>query len=162
MKKTHNKIEDNEIQLKLKELYEQVEFEKSQKLKALADYDNLSKRVQKDVELIVFNRVSSLAKILLGIIDSSELALNEKDKVNEAWVTGVVNILSQLSGTLNNLGVSEILPNAGDDFNPEIHEAIGLVKNDKYENGKIGSIVQKGYIIEGKVIRQARVLLIKN
>ena len=109
-------------------------FELENKLKrALADYDNLKKRLDKERgEVIKFANEVLLLKVL-GIVDGLELALGQ------FW---------QL---LKEEGVEEIKVKAEDKFDPEVMEAVGG------EGEKVGQVLQRGYKLHGRVVRAVRV-----
>ena len=127
--------------------------------RALADYENLQRRMQRDVEQLIFNRVIDISEDLISLKDNIDIALKENDRVNEGWVNGIINIVSQIPRLLSELGISEINPQKGDIFNPDQHEAV-MVNNGVNVNGKvIHETLQPGYILESKVIRPARVIV---
>jgi len=140
-------------------LQKQLELYKGQLAKALADYDNLKKRTQVDVELIIFNRIKDLSENLISICDNLNFALKEKNRVSQDWVDGIVNIISLIPNLLSELGVKEIPVKIGDYFEPGTHEAIGRRANKHYKKNQIVEIVQKGYKIEDRVLRPVRVLI---
>lgn len=102
----------------------------------------------------------------IPILDNMELSLkhipeNQKDA---EWVKGVVHIKRMLEDALKANGVEPIETNEGDKFNPEIHEATELIKpEDKSQKPdtaeKISKVIKKGYRLNGKVIRAAKVIV---
>ena len=84
-----------------------------------------------------------------------------EDQKDNAWVTGITYIQKQLEDVLKNNGVKEIEVKVGDEFDPGLHEAIDTkeTKMDTKETNKIMKIAQKGYKIDGKIIRAARVVV---
>jgi molecular chaperone GrpE len=82
-----------------------------------------------------------------------------ENQKNNAWVTGITYIKKQLEAVLKNNGVFEIEVKIGDEFNPEIHEAIDMkeTKTDTKKTYKVIKIVQKGYEVGGKIIRAVKV-----
>ncbi len=131
-----------------------------------ADFENYKKDQAKMMN--EFRKFTSLDTILqiLPVLDNFNASLEhipEKEK-NNAWVTGIICIKKQLEDVLKNNGVSEIEVKVGDKFNPEMHEAVQQeAGNEKLEDkkleNKIKKIVQKGYEIDGKVIRAVRVIV---
>lgn len=148
-----------ELEAKLEQQSQQLEQLKNSLTRALADYDNLQKRMQKDVEQLIFNRVIDVSEDLIEIKDNLDLALKEENKVNEGWIKGIIEIVSQIPRLLSELGITEINPSKGDVFNPEQHEAI-MVNRDKNVDGKfINETLQPGYMLESKIIRPAKVVV---
>lgn len=115
---------------------------------------------QKD-EAKRFSEMASYAKeIILSdlviILDSFELALMA-EKNNE----GLERIKTQLEDTIKRHNLEKIKVSKGDEFNPELHESIGEQEDKDAEPGKISVVVSSGYKINNKVIRPARVKLVK-
>jgi len=162
---------------------EEVEVDKKDKseepaaAKALADkYLNNWKRAVADLEnykkdqaklLGEFRKFATLDVILqiIPVLDNFNASLEhvpEKEK-NNAWVTGIIYIKKQLEDVLKNNGVSEIEVKAGDEFDPSLHEAIKGDPNDANEHPNdpniVKKVVQKGYKVDGKIIRAAKVVV---
>lgn len=97
---------------------------------------------------------------ILPVLDSFALAFANKEsweKVDENWRRGVEYIASQLKTSLTNLGVEEV-GKVGDVFSPNYHSAIeNITTNDKETDHTIAEVIQNGYLLEGKVIRPAKV-----
>lgn len=126
--------------------------------RAKADYLNLKRESeQRYQELIKFANAGLILEIL-PVLDNFKLAtqhIPEEQKKAE-WVIGIVHIKKQLEDTLKNLGI-ETIKTVGEKFNPEFHEAV-----EKSESGKDGIItkeVRPGYILNGKVIQVAKVIV---
>lgn len=135
-----------------------------------ADFENYKKDQAK--MLGEFRKFVSLDMILqiLPVLDNFNVSLEHvpADQKDSAWVTGIIYIKKQLEDILKNNGVKEIEVKVGDRFDPTIHEAITDAKQqmESESANKIMKVVQKGYKIDGKVIRAVRVivgnLIIKN
>ncbi len=93
-------------------------------------------------------------------MDSFELAFNNKEhfeKADKSWRDGIVQIYNQLKKSLEKNGVKSDDP-SGREFDPMNHLAVQMVTVDKIEDdGKVASVVQKGYLLHDKVIRPAKV-----
>lgn len=176
IKNEENKIEELEIVeeggeafeaklKKVKEALKKCEAERGEYLagwqRAKADYINFQKsqeRLVSDIQKFVLE--DALVKIL-NVVDSFEQALKfqpEELKSNE-WAKGVWHIKAQIDEFLKSQGV-EAIKTAGEKFNPEFHEAVEAVASEQ-EEGVIVEEVQKGYLLNGKVIRAARVKISK-
>jgi len=124
-----------------------------------ADFENYKKRQNDNQKEIVYFANMNLIREILPVLDNFYASTGHipEDQKNNAWVTGIMHIQRQLSQVLADNGVEEIETKIGDDFNPSIHEAIQKVTGDKVGAGKIEKIIQKGYEINGRLIRPAKV-----
>ena len=133
---------------KLKERLKEAEAKAKEYLdgwqRSQADFVNLRKRDEEaKKEFMKFVNLE-VVKDLIPVLDALSLGKNEP----------VYKLLMQ---TLGKYGLEESNP-VGEKFNPEFHEAIGVIPTDKKENDhKILEVVQKGYILAGKIIRPAKV-----
>lgn len=165
-KTAHKEKDNNKAQEKFALLEAEIEKYKALLAKALADYDNLQKRTQRDVEQIVFNRISEVSKGLLELNDNAIRALNEENKVTQDWIDGVSSILNSLDTTLTDLGLTEISAKPGDLFRPGEHEAVSVVeaktiKDNQLQPGQIYAVLQKGYMLEQRIVRPTKVAVTK-
>lgn len=156
---TENICEDAEK--KVAELQEQLDKEKKEYLFLMAEFDNFRKRTLKEKSEIIKNAGENVLKGLLPIMDDFERGIKaaenspEADSVKE----GVKLIYNKLQKYLNQNGVKEIDP-ADDTFDTEKHEAISVVPvPDESKKGKILDTVEKGYTINDKVLRHAKVVV---
>ncbi len=131
-----------------------------------ADFENYKKDQEKrTIEFRKFANADMIMQIfpVLDNFDSSLTHIPENEK-ESPWVQGILHIKKQLGQVLKDNGVEEIEAKEGDKFNPEMHEAVKQeIGSEKLEVGKsdnkIKKIVRKGYKIDGKVIRAARVIV---
>jgi len=131
----------------------QLEELRAQLQRALADYANLSRRVEEEKKAVIrFANVVLIAKFL-GVLDSLEAA--QKIIGSE----GLELVVQKFRGVVESEGVKEITVKPGEAFNPNYHEAVETVVG--AEDGKVVEVVEKGYGLEGKVIRPARVKVSK-
>lgn len=149
--------------LKLKDKLKECEAKKQEYLdswqRAQAEFVNTRKRdEERNKEVVKFANESLILEIIPAL-DSFDMAFGNKEsweKVSKDWRTGVEYIYSQLLSVLQNNGVTQINP-LGQKFSPELHEAVEEVVTDKKEEGTIMEVVQKGYSLQGKLIRTAKV-----
>ena len=120
-----------------------------------ADFSNYRKRVTKEKKQIATQTLKNFALDLIPVIDNFERALKAEDNVDDFY-KGVEMIYNQLLKTFADEGIEEILAE-GEEFNPEYHEAIMRVESDEYEEGTVVEVVQKGFILDDRVIRPAMV-----
>lgn len=145
MKKA-KKIQDNEQS-------DETVTLKAQLVRALADYDNLSKRVERDRGELVQSASSRIVSQLLPILDMLEQA---QKHLQDA---GLAITLQQFKEVLNLEGYEEIKTQLGDGFDPEIHEAIEVVDG---EGEGIAEVLQPGWRRnDGFVIRPVKVKVYK-
>lgn len=128
--------------------------------RAKADYINYKKDDGKRFEDIIRFSAAAMIEDILPVLDSFELALrDEKEKNNQ----GFLLIRSQLFDVLKKKGLEIIEARAGDPFNPQKHESIGEMEiENEYPAGTVAQVVQMGYSLAGRIIRPARVKLIKS
>ncbi|MDD5433647.1 MAG: nucleotide exchange factor GrpE [Candidatus Pacebacteria bacterium] len=127
-----------------------------------ADFLNYKKEEsQRAAELINFAKTNWALEILL-VIDNFERAMQHKPgpEICLEWVKGVELIEGQLKEFLKSEGVEEIKA-MGEEFNPEFHEAIGETENSTRDSGIVAEVLEKGYTINGKLLRPAKVKVAK-
>lgn len=143
------------------DLSQQLEIERQAKLRAIADYQNLQKRINDErARMSVESSVAILGR-LLEVIDDFDRAI-ENLKVEERDQVGLRLVRDKIQQIVDNYGLEEINCSLGDQLNPDIHEAVGIVAVDKKEqNNTIQQILQKGYKLkEGTaVVRSTKVIV---
>jgi molecular chaperone GrpE len=130
-------------------------------LRAVAELDNVRKRAGRDVEKARRYGIEGLAQSLLEVADSLEMALEAGEQASaESLLEGSQATLKQLQKTLENHGVAGIYPE-GEPFDPELHEAMSMVESDTAEPNSVVTVVQRGYQLNGRLLRPARVIVAK-
>jgi molecular chaperone GrpE len=138
---------------------------KEKYLRLAAEFDNYKKRTARQYAEIVKNASEDLVVELLGVIDDFQRALqtieNEKnDNDNESIesvVSGMRLIYGKLMNILKSRGVEQIDP-VGQPFDPQHHDAVMQMPSEKDE-GTVISVISPGFIMNGKVIRHAKVIV---
>lgn len=158
-----------QMELSREELIEEVK-EKNEKIEEMdaeiddllsrlqrlqADFVNYKKRSQREKAEMTDRGKIKLCASLLPVIDNFERALKAEENENEFY-QGVQMIYNQLLKTFADHGIEEIIAE-GKEFDPEYHEAIMKVESDEYEEGTVIDVVQKGFILDQRVIRPAMV-----
>ena len=146
---------------KIAALKEELEKEKKEYLFLMAEFDNFRKRTLKEKSDIIKNAGENVLKGLLPIMDDFERGIKAAENSPEAESVkeGVNLIYNKLKKYLNQNGVKEIDP-TDDTFDTEKHEAISAVPvPDEEKKGKILDTVEKGYTINDKVLRHAKVVV---
>lgn len=121
------------------------------------DVDRLLERRKKEKKDEYLKGQTSAVLALADVIDDLFRALEHGSTDAERILEGVQMCLGQFESNLKSAGVSTIAPKPGEAFNPEQHEAIANEASDSVESGHIISIMSRGYAIDGKLIRAARV-----
>ncbi len=126
--------------------------------RARAEFANYKKRVLRDHTEIHQSARGDVIKLYLDIADDLERALQEKpgDGEGEAWADGIEIIFQKLRTRLASEGIKPMNP-LGEEFDPNIHEALMKEESDEYECGQIIEVMQEGYWIGDKVLRPALV-----
>jgi molecular chaperone GrpE len=129
--------------------------------RSLADFQNYKKRQSELFTDLVNSAGEEMIMAILPIFDTFCLAVNyvPKDIKDTDWAKGVLQIKSQFGDLLKSKGLEEI-KSVGEKFNPEFHEAVEMIESEKPE-GEILEEVQKGYKLNGLVIRTAKVKVAK-
>lgn len=129
-------------------------------LRAKAEADNVRKRAQVEITNAHKFAVEDFATELLAVKDSLEAALVTETPSVESMKSGVEITLKQLAAAFERAKLSEINP-AGQKFDPHRHQAIGTVDSDAEPNTVV-QVLQKGYLLNDRVIRPALVMVAKS
>lgn len=129
---------------------------KDRLLRITAEYANFRKRSEKEKQDAYVFAKSETIKELLPVIDNLERALASESGDYDSLKKGVEIIFNSLVDTLGKLGV-EIFGAPGEEFNPNLHNAVMHIEDENYKNGEIVDVFQKGYKINDKIIRPAMV-----
>ena len=124
-------------------------------LRLAAEYDNFRKRTAKEKELSYTNGKSDAVEKLLPVYDNLERALNQPTE-DEAFKKGVEMTMNELVKIFTSLGV-EILGNSGDEFDPNLHNAVMHIDSEELGENVIAQVFQMGFKIGDKVVRFAMV-----
>ena len=131
-------------------------------LRSRAEIENLSRRHLVDLEKAHKYGVERLLLELLPVVDNLEHALkNLSNDVSDSDKEGIELTLKSFESALDKFGISPIYP-ISEDFDPIQHEAVSVVKDEKHADNKIVEVMQKGWRLHERVIRPARVVVIKN
>jgi molecular chaperone GrpE len=128
-------------------------------MRALAEIENVRKRASRDVEAAHKYAVERFAGDLIDVKDSLELGLsNSGAGSNDALRSGTEATLKLLSRAFEKAGVKEISP-LGQPFNPELHEAMAVQPSADQPPNTVTQVVQKGYQLNNRLLRPARVIV---
>ena len=148
----------------LEELLRQAELQAQEHhdawLRAKAETDNVRRRAAEDVEKARKFALDKFSGDLLAVRDSLEAALATGDSASlESLKSGVELTLKQLIGVFERHGIAEVNP-LGQKFDPNAHQAIGMVDGDGEPNS-VAQVLQKGYLLNERVLRPALVMVTK-
>ncbi|GAB3215758.1 nucleotide exchange factor GrpE [Pseudaeromonas pectinilytica] len=135
--------------------------EKDRALRIAAEMENLRRRSALDVEKAHKFALEKFSGELLPVIDSLERALELSDRENEALkptLEGVDLTLRSMLSTVAKFGVEAINP-LGEPFDPNRHQAISMVENGQVAPNSVIAVMQKGYELNGRIIRPAMVMV---
>jgi molecular chaperone GrpE len=134
-------------------------------LRAQAEVQNMRRRCEQDVEKAHKFALEKFGAELLPVMDNLERALqavtNADDESVKALYEGVELTLKGFSETLSKNNIEQLDPQ-GEPFDPQQHEAMSIVENDDVEANTVLTVVQKGYLLNGRVIRPAMVIVAKS
>ena len=125
-------------------------------LRRAADLDNYRKRLTKETEDKVRFANQAVVKDFLPVIDNIEMALQHTEE-GTPLREGIELTIKSFKDALSKHGVTEINSEIGTIFDPAVHEAIMMDNNTEYENNAVTLCVQKGYLLNDRVIRPAKV-----
>lgn len=150
---TEDKAEETETVAE--EAKEPEEEESARYMRLMADFQNYKKRVEKEKTDIYSYANEKIATELLAVLDNFERALDHECS-DKGFKEGMDMIFKQMFEVLEKSGLAEI-PALNEEFDPNFHNAVMTEDTDEYESGKVSGVLQKGYTLNGKVIRPTMV-----
>ena len=143
----------------LEELQARADENWDRYLRAAAEIENVRKRASRDVENVRKFALENFGRDLLAVKDSLEMGIQAADKADaEALLAGKEATLKLLAATLGRFGIEELDPE-GEPFDPEFHEAMTMQPSDEMEPGSVLTVIQKGYSLNGRLLRPAMVVV---
>ena len=146
---------EEETKPQQEETAEKDEALETRYLRLMADFQNYKKRVEKEKKDLYSYANEKLVTELLDVLDNFERALDQEGQ-GDSFKEGMEMIFKQLGDVLKKSGLAEI-PALGEEFDPNFHNAVMSEETDDYESGKVSGVMQKGYTLNGKVIRPSMV-----
>lgn len=149
---TEETVDETEV------LREELEAERNKYLRLMADFDNYKRRAVKDRQEAEKFRAQSLLVDLLPVLDNFERALTTGTGSEESssLLKGVEMVQKSLLEAVKREGLEEI-KSVGEQFDPNVHQAVMQEKDDSAEAGSVLMELQKGYTLKGRVLRPAMV-----
>ena len=148
--------EKDEKEEKIKALEQEVAAGKERYLRLAAEYENYRKRTANEKLSLYDDATSKAVRELLPVADSVRMALDNLKEASPEIIKGIELISNQLAKSFEKLKV-EAFGAVGEDFDPNLHNAVGMVENEELGSGKIAAVYQTGYKLGDKIIRHAMV-----
>ena len=141
---------------------EQAQANLDTALRAQAEMENLRKRTTRDIENAHKYALDKFVNELIPVVDSLELGLSaaKESENGKDLLEGMELTLKMMTAALEKFGVKQIFPE-GEKFNPELHEAVSMQPVEGKESGTVISVMQKGYELNGRLVRAAMVMVAK-
>lgn len=137
--------------------------ERDSVLRAKAEIENVRRRSEQDVEKAHKFALERFAGELLQVIDNLERALDMSDKANAelaSTIEGIELTLKSLLDVVRKFGL-DVVGETNVLFNPEVHQAMTILESDAHEPNQVMMVMQKGYTLNGRLIRPAMVAVSK-
>jgi len=160
---TEQAVDIDALQLELAKAQDQIAALKDQELRTQAEMQNVRRRSEQDVEKARKFALEKFAGELLPVIDSLERAVeacNSEDEAVQAIGEGVEMTLSMFVSGLSKFNVEQHDP-LGEAFDPALHQAMSMVPNPEVAANNVMAVMQKGYSLNGRLIRPAMVVVSK-
>ncbi len=140
----------------IERLQEQLRREHDMYLRALADFDNFRRRIERERAEAAHSGKRDMILVMLDALDGFDRALQQVSDASPAVLEGLQAIRRKMLALLENEGVVPF-DSVGEPFNPGLHEAVASVKTDAHEPGVVVDQLQRGYRWGDAVLRPARV-----
>ena len=140
---------------------EQIEDLNDRLRRQMAEFDNFRKRSEKEKSQMFDMGAKSIIEKVLPIVDNFErgLAAVPEEQKDDAFVTGMDKVYKQLMTEFDSIGVKPIEA-VGQEFNPELHNAVMQVESEEFESGIVAQELQKGYMYKDTVVRHSMVAVV--
>lgn len=151
-----------ELMSQLEVAQAEVAVLKDQMIRGQAETQNIRRRAEQDVEKAHKFGVEKFATEMLGVVDNLERAIEAAgdDEAVKPMLEGVEMTLDMLIGGLAKFNVEQLNPE-GEAFNPELHQAMSMVPAEGVAPNTVVAVMQKGYSLNGRLVRPAMVMVSK-
>lgn len=153
-----------ELELALSKAEAQVKEQRESVLRTQAEMENVRRRASQDVEKAHKFALEKFANELLTSVDNLERALQLADQQDESsrnFIEGIELTYKSLTSTLEKFGVKAV-GEEGEAFNPDLHQAMSMQESNEHPNNTIMAVMQKGYELNGRLLRPAMVMVARN
>lgn len=150
--------------LRIRELEEALAAAKENELRAVAEQENARRRADQEVQKARKFALERLINELLSVVDNLERAMQlmqDDEAINKAIFEGIELTHKEFTSTLGRQGV-EVVDPQGEPFNPEHHQAISMQEQPDAEPNSVLQVIQKGYLLNGRLLRPAMVVVSKS
>ena len=155
-KKEKKEKKDKKADKALEDLKKELESQKNNYLRLAAEYDNYRKRTTNEKAGIYSDATAKAVSEILTVADSLEMAVKAAENAPEEFKKGIELVAAQMQNALAKLNV-EKFGEAGEEFNPELHNAVSKVEDESLGENVIAQVFQSGYKTGDKIIRHAMV-----
>lgn len=140
---------------------EQIEDLNDRLRRQMAEFDNFRKRTEKEKSQMFDMGARSIIEKVLPVVDNFErgLAAVPEEQKDDAFVTGMDKVYKQMMTEFDSIGVKPIEA-VGQEFNPDLHNAVMQVESEEYEPGVVAQELQKGYMYKDTVVRHSMVAVV--
>ena len=152
--------ENVDLNKKLEEKEKEAAVNYDKYIRTVADLENYKKRAIREKSDIIKYGNEELIKDILPFVDSLDRALEQDTGDVQAFKDGIALIQEQLLSCLKKHGVERI-ETAGLNFDPNFHEALMQMESDQHEDNKIVSEMERGYLLNGRLLRPSKVCVCK-
>lgn len=158
-----DKKKKEKIDKKQEALKEKISELEDRARRQMAEFDNFRKRTEKEKSAMFETGAKSVIEKILPIVDNFErgLASVPEEEKGGAFEQGMEMIYKQLMTELDAIDVKPIEA-IGQEFNPELHNAVMQVESEEYEAGMVAQELQKGYTYRGSVVRHSMVAVVQS
>lgn len=140
----------------LEDMKKELEAQKNNYLRLAAEYDNYRKRTTNEKASIYSDATAKAVSEILTVADSLEMALKAAENAPEEFKKGIELVAAQMQSALAKLNV-EKFGEVGEEFNPELHNAVSKLEDESLGENVIAQVFQSGYKTGDKIIRHAMV-----
>lgn len=140
---------------------EQIEDLNDRLRRQMAEFDNFRKRSEKEKSQMFDMGAKSIIEKVLPVVDNFErgLAAVPEEQKDDAFVTGMDKVYKQMMTEFDSIGVKPIEA-VGQEFNPDLHNAVMQVESEEFEPGIVAQELQKGYMYKDTVVRHSMVAVV--
>ncbi|MBK1875538.1 nucleotide exchange factor GrpE [Pelagicoccus mobilis] len=130
-------------------------------LRAVADLDTYRRRVMREKDDLKQYAISGLLEDFLPVYDNLGLGLMSAEQTSDPKIVvqGIQMVMTQFKTLLEDNGIAEVAPGKGDDFDPNVAEAFQTQPSDEVEEGKVLTLMRKGFTLNGRLVRPANVVV---
>lgn len=146
-----------------KQLEQSQKTEREAMARALAEVENVRRRTQQDIEKAHKFALEKFSNELLPVLDNLERALSAADHENESlkpMIEGLELTLKSFLDAVRKFGI-EVVEEKNVVFNPEVHQAMTLIDSPEHDSNHVVDVMQKGYTLNGRLLRPAMVIVSK-